>query len=193
MKNVNPKYTLASIKFYEVLLILSTFIIFAIIYATYTSKPISIEILNEIRSNRHSSQHILHKDRMQIQFMEERGWYFIILGSIVVSVIGWTILSISNQRKKKTNFLGYSYRFKENYIQIKSKALTFKERLLSKFHNLTSNDVLIAEMLLDGLSTKQIASELNISPSSANTARYRLRKKLNLSSETDLITFLRKI
>ena len=52
-----------------------------------------------------------------------------------------------------------------------------KNRLKKKFNLLTSNDLLVAEMLVDGYSTKNISAELNISASSANTARYRLRKK----------------
>jgi DNA-binding NarL/FixJ family response regulator len=77
--------------------------------------------------------------------------------------------------------------------QSETKTLTFQERLHEQFEMLTSNDLLIAEMLVDGLSTKQISLELNISPASANTARYRLRKKMNLSPETDLVTYLQEI
>ena len=48
-------------------------------------------------------------------------------------------------------------------------------------------------MLADGLSSKEIAIELNISPASANTARYRLRKRMQLEPDTDLLQFLRQI
>jgi DNA-binding CsgD family transcriptional regulator len=42
------------------------------------------------------------------------------------------------------------------------------------------------------LNTKEIAQMLNIEPKSIRMARYRLKKKLNLPEETDLINFISK-
>jgi DNA-binding CsgD family transcriptional regulator len=179
------------IKFYQVLLVSGIVIFLSVIYATITNEPIADEILEQIRKNRATEVHQLEKNRMQIHFMKERGWNFIVLASLLLSIVVWMVLS--NHRKKRTNFLGYTYRIKDRLAQSETKTLTFQERLREKFEMLTSNDLLIAEMLVDGLSTKQISTELNISPASANTARYRLRKKMNLSLETDLVTSLQEI
>jgi DNA-binding CsgD family transcriptional regulator len=43
------------------------------------------------------------------------------------------------------------------------------------------------------LNTKEIAQMLNIEPKSIRMARYRLKKKLNLPEETDLINFISKL
>ncbi|MEZ4827610.1 MAG: LuxR C-terminal-related transcriptional regulator [Bacteroidia bacterium] len=40
------------------------------------------------------------------------------------------------------------------------------------------------------LSTKEIATILNITPESVNKARYRLRKKLNLDTDQNLQQFI---
>ena len=69
----------------------------------------------------------------------------------------------------------------------------FIQKLLRSFPILTVNDTRLCQLLMDGLSSKQIALELNITPSSVNTARYRLRKKMNLRTDEDLITFLYQI
>ena len=87
--------------------------------------------------------------------------------------------------------MSYKYRIEDKFSRSVSEILNLQDRLKEQFGALTSNDLLIAEMLFDGLSTKEIASELNISPASANTARYRLRKKLNIAPEEDLVDYLK--
>ena len=69
----------------------------------------------------------------------------------------------------------------------------FIQKLLRSFPILTVIDTRLCQLLMDCLSSKQIALELNITPSSVNTARYRLRKKMNLRTDEDLITFLYQI
>lgn len=62
----------------------------------------------------------------------------------------------------------------------------FFKSLLSKFPALNPQDLRLLAYIKLNMSTKEIARILNISPSSANTARYRLRKKMNLAPEEDL-------
>jgi tetratricopeptide (TPR) repeat protein len=66
----------------------------------------------------------------------------------------------------------------------------FDAKLRDHFNDLTHNEIRLATLLKMNLSTKEIAAILNISPDSVNKARYRLRKKLNLSSEDSLENFL---
>ena len=68
----------------------------------------------------------------------------------------------------------------------------FETELLFQYPQLTTYDVKLCKMLLDGLSSKEIAVHLNISAASVNTARYRLRKKLNLKTNADLVKFLHR-
>lgn len=62
--------------------------------------------------------------------------------------------------------------------------------LLKRFPQLSSNDLKVCALLRLNLSTKEIASFLNISPRGAEISRYRLRKKLGLENEDNLVGFL---
>lgn len=64
------------------------------------------------------------------------------------------------------------------------------QRLLLKYPQLSTYDLSLCEMLVEGYSSKEIATSLNISPASVNTARYRLRKKLDMDGQVDLVKFL---
>jgi tetratricopeptide (TPR) repeat protein len=66
----------------------------------------------------------------------------------------------------------------------------FLSRLKSDFPVLTSNDLRLSAMLKLNLTSKEVASIMNISPESVKKARYRLRKKLDLPDESDLHTFM---
>lgn len=65
--------------------------------------------------------------------------------------------------------------------------------LKGQFPNLSANDLKVASLTRLNLSIKEASNILGISPESTKTARYRLRKKLKLSSDTDLFDFLLKI
>jgi DNA-binding CsgD family transcriptional regulator len=65
---------------------------------------------------------------------------------------------------------------------------------ISELHpDLTRNDKKIALLLRANLSTKQIATLMDCSPKSVNMARYRMRTHLNLSSDTNLVAYLKSL
>lgn len=66
----------------------------------------------------------------------------------------------------------------------------FFSRMLNKHPNLTQNELKLCAYLRINLSSKEIAQMLNISPESLITKRYRLRKKLDLDTEDNLVKFL---
>ena len=78
---------------------------------------------------------------------------------------------------------------KDFYIQTRQLHKTFLFDLESKFPKLSSKDKELALMLKLGYSSKEISILSNISPSSVDMARYRLRKKLNISSDKKLKQF----
>ena len=78
---------------------------------------------------------------------------------------------------------------KDFYIQTRQLHKTFLFDLESKFPKLSSKDKELALMLKLGYSSKEISILSNISPSSVDMARYRLRKKLNISSDKKLKKF----
>ncbi|MFT3795572.1 hypothetical protein [Flavobacterium sp.] len=66
----------------------------------------------------------------------------------------------------------------------------FYTRLKQRYPDISANDLKICALIKLNLSIKEMASILNISPDSVKTARYRLRKKLQLQTEENLTDFI---
>lgn len=66
----------------------------------------------------------------------------------------------------------------------------FFTRLKSAYPDISANDRKICALIKLNLSIKEMAGILNISPDSVKTARYRLRKKLQLNTEDNLTEFI---
>jgi DNA-binding CsgD family transcriptional regulator len=66
----------------------------------------------------------------------------------------------------------------------------FYTRLKQKYPEISTNDLKICALIKLNLSIKEMAAILNISPDSVKTARHRLRKKLQLSTEENLTDFI---
>lgn len=66
----------------------------------------------------------------------------------------------------------------------------FQKLLIDKHPKLTHKDLRLCALLKMNLSNKEIAPILNITPRSVELQRYRLRKKLNLEREVDLVKYL---
>ena len=69
----------------------------------------------------------------------------------------------------------------------------FNLRLNERFPSLTENERKLANLLRQGFSSKYIASLMNITPKSVEINRYRLRAKLGLKRNDNLITFIKTI
>ncbi len=69
----------------------------------------------------------------------------------------------------------------------------FHTKLKSKHPELNSNDLKICSLIRLNLNIKEAANILNISPGSLKTARYRLRKKLDLQSGQKIIDYILKV
>jgi len=69
----------------------------------------------------------------------------------------------------------------------------FSERLKEKYPQLSPKDIRLCAYIRMDMSTKEISSLFNISYRGAEINRYRLRKKLDLSREVNLPTFLSNI
>lgn len=66
----------------------------------------------------------------------------------------------------------------------------FVNRLRRQYSDITSGDLRICCLLRMNLSTKEIASLMNVSVRAIELRRYRLRKRLGLEGETNLVDFL---
>jgi DNA-binding CsgD family transcriptional regulator len=69
----------------------------------------------------------------------------------------------------------------------------FFNRLKEAFPEITPNDLRICALIKMNMSIKEMAAIMNISADSVKTARYRLRKKLQLNTEDNLTEFLMKL
>ncbi|WP_298345640.1 hypothetical protein [uncultured Algibacter sp.] len=66
----------------------------------------------------------------------------------------------------------------------------FDNKLKDIYTDISEKEIRLASFLRMNLSTKEIASMLNVLPDSVLKSKYRLKKKLNLDKETDLTQFL---
>lgn len=66
----------------------------------------------------------------------------------------------------------------------------FIRKLSQRFPDLTSTELKVCALIRTGLSSGEIAALLHVTRRNVETHRYRLRKKLDITSETDLGTFL---
>ncbi|WP_157471436.1 helix-turn-helix transcriptional regulator [Marinifilum fragile] len=80
--------------------------------------------------------------------------------------------------------------FNENFDKANE---TFLQNLRKRYIDLTPNDLRFCALLRMNMTSKEIASLLNISPRSVEVKRYRLRKKLNLEHEKNLVEFLMEV
>ena len=92
--------------------------------------------------------------------------------------------------KQKKSFTTEAEKIYQNAEQAHTE---FLSRLLSKYPNLTNQEKRLLVLLRIGLSTKEIAPVLNISTKSVEIGRHRLRKKINLNKDENLIQFVKSM
>ena len=78
-------------------------------------------------------------------------------------------------------------KFKLHFDQVHPQ---FFETLKQKYPTFNNNDFRFCSYIKMGLSTKEIAQLMGINATSIQKARYRLKKKMNLDKETNLIEFI---
>ena len=78
-------------------------------------------------------------------------------------------------------------RFESHFDQVHE---NFFKRLRSNYPQLTPKDQKLCAYLRMNLTTKEIAPLLNISVRGVEISRYRLRKKMELDSDVNLVSFI---
>ena len=96
--------------------------------------------------------------------------------------------------KKLINLVDYSFNLDKEWEDFKNSFENthpdFFSNLKTEFIDITSNELKLCALIKLNLNLKESATILGISPDSVKTARYRLRKKLNLPKEEKLADFL---
>ena len=110
------------------------------------------------------------------------------------------LITLPDPSKKLTSIIGNIDRnlnktddwelFKDAFTHTDRK---FLKKLEKKHPNLTPNDIRLCAYLRLNLSSKEMAPLFNISTRSVEIKRYRLRKKLNLSQDSNLVNYILKL
>ncbi len=86
---------------------------------------------------------------------------------------------------------------KENWEEFESRFTMVNEgfysRIKEKFPHLSQYDLKVCALIKLGFTGKEMAKVMGISYESANTSRYRLRKKINLDKNVNLVEFINDI
>ena len=93
------------------------------------------------------------------------------------------ILDVLNLDKERKSLDRYIKELNENFLK----------NLEKNYPNLTEKEKKLCSLLRLKLTSKEIASILNISPKSVEVSRYRLRKKMNLGKDEKLTKVIRKL
>lgn len=95
----------------------------------------------------------------------------------------------SGLKRKKTN----SYQWEDFKVHFQQVHPDFFNSINKVNGNLSNNELRHCAYIKMNLSTKEIANFLNVSDRAVQTARYRIKKKLNLGPEIDLFKFIQDI
>ncbi|NCB97689.1 MAG: hypothetical protein EOM36_04970, partial [Bacteroidia bacterium] len=95
--------------------------------------------------------------------------------------------------KKIMDKKAFSHEMNELYSQVEVLHKDYSVILHERFPDLTEQEKRLATLLRLGFSTKELASIMSITPKSVEVCRYRLRKKLNLKRDENLIQFIKSL
>ncbi len=129
----------------------------------------------------------------QNEWMQEWALWLMLIFFIPI-LIFFRFLSRGSQKLRDRKFLEFTTALSKNIEKGRTseREESFKLKLLKKHPHLSAYDLELIAFLVQHPSSKEIAAKLNISASSVNTARYRLRKKLDLQKGEDLVSYLLK-
>ncbi len=141
----------------------------------FKSKQLSTHALNMIQKNK-----ILQEVKLQLAEISEK-----VKPEFRRSLKKTDMLLARNMKTEKEWNL-----FKMYFEKING---DFFKKLVSVNPSLNNNDLRHCALIKLNLNIKEVASLLNVSPHTVKSARYRLKKKLNIPSENSLGEFIRKI
>jgi len=128
----------------------------------------------------------------------EQKKYFEKVSANMKSVLNEKRQEVKDEKIKKIEIdirqrMSFADKLEEFNIRTEKLHKNFIGRLTLLYPSLSANEVKLAVMLRLGISSKEIATLLNISPKSVEINRYRLRKKLGLGKGANLTQFINNI
>lgn len=177
---------------------------------------IAIYMLFLIKKNRHNSLSYFKQEKEVLALERKRLADLIKEKTIELAVKAkeddnkLRLLNIIREKiedgEKNPNILHYRLReikrMLDEYLEIDNKTFEiqmdeihqdFFKKMKNAYPNLSIYELRLCAYLKIGLTSKEMSEILRILPSSINVSRSRLRKKLNISHEVDLYTFLNDI
>ncbi len=109
-----------------------------------------------------------------------------VLNSALHSPIKKVIKKINSNLTDKDDWLAFELHFRNAHAD-------FFEKLRGSHPDLSSNEIKLSAYLKLNLSSKEVASLLNISIKSVDQGRWRLRKKLDLPKDSSLVNYIQSI
>ena len=107
------------------------------------------------------------------------------LNSSINSPISRVLKKINRHLKDKEDWLTFELHFRNSHSQ-------FFDNLINRHSDLTSNEIKLCAYLKLNLSSKEIASLMNVAVASVEQSRYRLRKKFKLNKTVNLLNYIQK-
>lgn len=147
------------------------FILYSAMMKARKEKEDSLAIINEVLSHQHKLNKKIEELTSQLENPESS------------EVIDEVVQSLSPALLSRED----ESRFRKAFVQLHPH---FIRDLRGDFPDITANDELLSMLIFLKMPPSDIAMSIGISRMSLNSARYRLRKKLNLDKETDLDAFL---
>lgn len=80
--------------------------------------------------------------------------------------------------------------FKQYFAEVHN---DFEHKIRDKAQDITEKEIRLASFLKMNMTTKEIAAILNVLPETVLKSKYRLKKKLNLSQDDDLMVYIKTI
>jgi len=135
-------------------------------------------------------QEITHKEdqlgSMTLQMMQKNEW----ITGLKTRVEQGDINSAAALVKLLDRELNRDQEWSDFNAQFERINTNFYQRLKQEYPEISPNDLKLCALIRLNLSIKEMSAILNISPDSVKTARYRLRKKFQLSGEDNLTDFI---
>ena len=191
---LKESYRVWDIKLYASLIILSIIISGAIFYNVRQIRKLKDskkKVIEESQKNSLLQKEIKYKDKELENFAHHISLKNKFLNDLKLSVkegdIGKEELKLIDKN------LNLEKNSKEFYLDIDKLQANFFLKLKELNQNLTERDMQLAALLVVGMSSKEISDVLFISDEGVKKARYRLRKKLNLAKNDNLMEYLKKM
>lgn len=152
----------------------------------HRNEKLELDILNKSAELANSTVNLIQKNRILLQIKEEVGQVKADVGNNLPDKHYHKLLRLIENNLSTHHD---AHLFETNFNKVHEE---FFKKLLEKHHALMPSDLRLAAYLRMNVSSKEIAQLLNITVRGVELKRYRLRKRLNLATDQNLIEFMMK-